>query len=74
MPQIDPQTSHLLSESNEIAVPVSHEPYSPLLQVRGYEGNLTVRISEQTVGKYICRASVTGFTEITAAASVLGRN
>ena len=40
-------------------------------QVRGYESNLTVTITESSIGKYICRASVKGFTEITAAAEVM---
>ena len=47
--------------------------FSVFLQVRGYGANLTVRISSGTVGRYICRASVYGFTEIHAEASVLMR-
>ncbi len=30
-------------------------------QVYGYESNLTVKIDELNVGKYICRASVEGY-------------
>ena len=36
-----------------------------------YDGNLTVRIDESSIGKYICRASVKGFREISASAEVL---
>ena len=41
------------------------------MQVYDYDGNLTVRIDETSVGKYICRASVKGFREISASAQVL---
>ena len=40
-------------------------------QVYDYDGNLTVRIDESSIGKYICRASVKGFREISASAEVL---
>ena len=43
------------------------------LQVRGYDDTLSVRISESTVGLYLCRASVKGFKEVSASASVLMR-
>ena len=39
-------------------------------QVYDYDGNLTVRIDETSIGKYICRASVKGFREISASAEV----
>ena len=43
------------------------------LQVHSYESNLTVSINEATVGTYICRASVRGFTEISSKAEILMR-
>ena len=42
-------------------------------QVYDYDGNLTVRIDETSIGKYICRASVKGFREISASAKVFMR-
>src|SRR5262245_19818323 len=41
------------------------------LQVRSYDSNMTISITTENVGNYICRASVRGFTEITASASIL---
>ena len=41
-----------------------------IFQVYDYDGNLTVRIDENSIGKYICRASVKGFREIEASAEV----
>ena len=41
--------------------------------VYDYDGNLTVRIDETSIGKYICRASVKGFREISASAKVFMR-
>jgi hypothetical protein len=39
-------------------------------QVHSYESELKVAISGSTVGKYICRASVKGFREVTASAEI----
>ncbi|TRY63192.1 hypothetical protein TCAL_02084 [Tigriopus californicus] len=39
--------------------------------VRGYTSKLTVKISEATIGKYICRASVKDFQEISASAEIM---
>jgi len=41
--------------------------------VHSYESDLTVTISEVSVGKYICRASVRGFPEVTSFAEILMR-
>jgi hypothetical protein len=38
--------------------------------VHSYESELKVVIGSSTVGKYICRASVKGFREVTAAAEI----
>lgn len=40
------------------------------LQVVGASPNLTIAVSSETAGKYICKASVVGFHEISATASV----
>ncbi len=40
------------------------------IQVHSYDSELKIKISESTVGKYICRASVQGFREVTASAEV----
>lgn len=39
-------------------------------QVVGTSPNLTITVSTETAGKYICKASVVGFPEISAMASV----
>ena len=44
--------------------------YFFLLQVIGYDANYTVRIDEDSIGRYICRASVKGFPEISATAEL----
>ena len=36
----------------------------------GYDANYTVRIDEDSIGRYICRASVKGFPEISATAEL----
>jgi len=46
-------------------------PLSLALQVRGHGRILNVTISAATVGRYLCRASVRGFTEISADAHIL---
>ena len=45
-------------------------PHVFLLQVYDYDGNLTLRIDSTSIGKYICRASVKGYLEISATAQV----
>ena len=40
------------------------------LQVHSYESELKVSISASAVGKYICRASVKGFREVTSSAEI----
>ena len=44
-----------------------------IFQVRGYDNTLSVRISESTVGLYLCRATVKDFKDVSASASVLMR-
>lgn len=44
-----------------------------IFQVYDYDGNLTLKIDENSIGKYICRASVKGFREISATAEVFMR-
>lgn len=39
--------------------------------MRGYASELTIKISEATIGKYICRASVKDFQEISASAEIM---
>ena len=41
--------------------------------MRGYDSTLSVRISESTVGLYLCRATVKDFKDVSASASVLMR-
>ena len=38
--------------------------------MHSYESELKVAIGASTVGKYICRASVKGFREVTASAEI----
>ena len=58
-------------EYSSIAAKHTHSNKIIRFQVYDYDGNLTVRIDESSIGKYICRASVKGFREISASAEVL---
>ena len=64
---------HATVISNFGETPNAHAHSNKIIrfQVYDYDGNLTVRIDESSIGKYICRASVKGFREISASAEVL---